>query len=65
MAEVHIIGQIVGAKGFPEASLFCKWGIHTGMCIRGSNLGQKKLIVSKALPHLFQMPLICRFFRLE
>ena len=43
MAEVHIIGQIVGAKGFPEASLFCKWGIHTGMCIRGSNLGQKKV----------------------
>ena len=29
-------------------------------------LGQKKkLIVSQALPHLFQMPLICLFFRLE
>jgi B9 domain-containing protein 2 len=30
MAEVHMIGQIVGASGFPEHSLFCKWGIHTG-----------------------------------
>ncbi|XP_067412763.1 B9 domain-containing protein 2 isoform X1 [Emydura macquarii macquarii] len=30
MAEVHIIGQIVGASGFPHSSLFCKWGIHTG-----------------------------------
>lgn len=30
MAEVHIIGQILGASDFPENSLFCKWGIHTG-----------------------------------
>ena len=30
MAEVHVIGQLVGASGFPEHSLFCKWGIHTG-----------------------------------
>ncbi|XP_039366912.1 transforming growth factor beta-1 proprotein-like isoform X2 [Mauremys reevesii] len=30
MAEVHLIGQIVGASGFPSSSLFCKWGIHTG-----------------------------------
>ena len=30
MAEVHVIGQIVGASGFPDHSLFCKWGIHTG-----------------------------------
>ena len=26
---------------------------------------KKKIIVSQALPHLFQMPLICLFFRLE
>ena len=26
---------------------------------------QKKLIVSQAFPHLFQMPLICLFFRIE
>ena len=30
MAEVHVIGQIVGGSGFPENRLFCKWGIHTG-----------------------------------
>ncbi|XP_060222428.1 B9 domain-containing protein 2 isoform X1 [Meriones unguiculatus] len=30
MAEVHVIGQILGATGFPESSLFCKWGVHTG-----------------------------------
>lgn len=30
MAEVHVIGQIIGATGFSENSLFCKWGIHTG-----------------------------------
>jgi len=30
MAEVHVIGQLVGASGFPEQSLFCKWGIHIG-----------------------------------
>ena len=30
MAEVHIIGQVVGASEFPEHSLFCKWGVHAG-----------------------------------
>ncbi|XP_066559844.1 B9 domain-containing protein 2 [Amia ocellicauda] len=30
MAELHVIGQIVGASGFPQSSLFCKWGVHTG-----------------------------------
>ncbi|CAG5132914.1 unnamed protein product [Candidula unifasciata] len=30
MAEVHVIGQIVGASGFPKHSLFCKWGVHCG-----------------------------------
>lgn len=30
MAELHIIGQIVGGSGFPQTSLFCKWGVHTG-----------------------------------
>jgi len=30
MAEMHVIGQLVGASGFPSQSLFCKWGIHIG-----------------------------------
>ena len=33
MAEVHIIGQIVGASGFPEHSLFCKWSLSVGKII--------------------------------
>lgn len=31
MAEVHLIGQIVGASKFPNQSLFCSWGIHAGV----------------------------------
>ncbi|KAI0207975.1 B9 domain-containing protein 2 [Lamellibrachia satsuma] len=34
MAEVHVIGQLVGGSGFPEHSLFCKWGVHTGSAWR-------------------------------
>ena len=31
MAEVHLIGQLVGGNDFyPYTSLFCKWSIHTG-----------------------------------
>lgn len=28
MAEMHVIGQLIGASGFPDNRLFCKWGIH-------------------------------------
>ncbi|XP_022184281.2 B9 domain-containing protein 2 isoform X3 [Nilaparvata lugens] len=30
MAELYIIGQVVGASKFPSKSLFCKWSLHTG-----------------------------------
>lgn len=30
MAELHIIGQLVGGHGFPSANLFCKWGTAFG-----------------------------------
>ncbi|XP_034234571.1 B9 domain-containing protein 2 isoform X2 [Thrips palmi] len=30
MAELHVIGQIASASGFPSHNLFCKWGIHAG-----------------------------------
>ncbi|KAF4529859.1 hypothetical protein B566_EDAN017680 [Ephemera danica] len=30
MAEVHIIGQLIGAQGFPNLNLFCKWEIKCG-----------------------------------
>lgn len=27
MAEVHIIGQLLGAQEFDSTSLFCKWAV--------------------------------------
>ena len=30
MAELHVIGQIVGGHSFPETALFCKWAVHSG-----------------------------------
>lgn len=30
MAEVHLIGQLKGASGFPDHSLFCKWKMDLG-----------------------------------
>ncbi|KAI8475833.1 MAG: B9 domain-containing protein [Monoraphidium minutum] len=30
MAELHIVGQLVGASGFDGHSIFCKWGVHAG-----------------------------------
>lgn len=30
MAEVHVIGELVGADNFPSSTLFCKWGLALG-----------------------------------
>ena len=30
MAEVHLIGEILGASDFSQNSLFCKWSIISG-----------------------------------
>ncbi|KAL1124534.1 hypothetical protein AAG570_001160 [Ranatra chinensis] len=46
MAELYIIGQIVGAKNFPHNSLFCKWAAHTGpgwKLIEGLKEGQTQV----------------------
>uniref|UniRef100_A0A8C4Q838 Transforming growth factor beta n=1 Tax=Eptatretus burgeri TaxID=7764 RepID=A0A8C4Q838_EPTBU len=46
MAELHIIGQLVSASGFPKHSLFCKWGIHAGRAwrlIEGLHEGQTQV----------------------
>lgn len=43
MAEVHIIGQILGAEGFRERNVFCKWGVVAGSnwdLLEGSDQGQ-------------------------
>ncbi len=30
MAELHIIGQILGGSDFPDNSLYCKWSVSAG-----------------------------------
>mmetsp|Transcript_28035 Transcript_28035/g.72120 ORF Transcript_28035/g.72120 Transcript_28035/m.72120 type:complete len:178 (+) Transcript_28035:349-882(+) len=30
MAEVHVVGQLLGASGFGEKTVFCKWGFAAG-----------------------------------
>uniref|UniRef100_A0A061RH44 B9 domain-containing protein 2 n=1 Tax=Tetraselmis sp. GSL018 TaxID=582737 RepID=A0A061RH44_9CHLO len=30
MAELHVVGQLLGASGFGGKSVFCKWGITVG-----------------------------------
>ena len=42
MAELHVIGQLVGASEFPSADLFCKWGMVAGpawRCLEGDTAG--------------------------
>lgn len=46
MAEVHIIGQILGASGFSSQNLYCKWKIQTGgawKIIAGAREGQTQV----------------------
>ena len=46
MAEVHVIGQIVGGSDFPEASVFCKWKIQMGSAwrvVEGDEEGQTQV----------------------
>ncbi|KAM9514310.1 B9 domain-containing protein 2 isoform 1-T2 [Guaruba guarouba] len=34
MAELHLLGRIVGGSGFPQRRLFCKWGLQAGAAWR-------------------------------
>ncbi|KAI5704605.1 hypothetical protein M8J75_007139 [Diaphorina citri] len=46
MAEVYVIGQIIGASDFPDKTLFCKWGISFGTnwkLISGKKEGQTQV----------------------
>ncbi|NXT22742.1 B9D2 protein, partial [Syrrhaptes paradoxus] len=46
MAELHVIGQIVGGSGFPQRRLFCKWGLQAGgawKLLSGSGSGQTQV----------------------
>ena len=46
MAEVHLIGELVGADKFPSGSLFCKWGLAVGSAwkvLEGMREGQTQV----------------------
>lgn len=46
MAELHVIGELVGGKDFGATSLFCKWGAVAGggwKCLEGQLSGQTQV----------------------
>ncbi|KAK9817261.1 hypothetical protein WJX72_011956 [[Myrmecia] bisecta] len=46
MAELHVIGSIVGASGFEGQNIFCKWGITAGRSwdlLEGLDKGQTQV----------------------
>lgn len=46
MAELHIIGELVGAIGFPSGNLSCKWGLAVGNAwkiLEGAQDGQTQV----------------------
>uniref|UniRef100_A0A1I8EL21 B9 domain-containing protein 2 n=1 Tax=Wuchereria bancrofti TaxID=6293 RepID=A0A1I8EL21_WUCBA len=50
MAEVHIIGEIECASGFPEQRLFCRWELGFGggwRVIQGVSKGQTQIDLSE------------------
>ena len=51
MAELHVIGQLVGGYDFPSCDLFCKWGLAHGSnwnVIEGKSEGQTQVDHPKA-----------------
>lgn len=46
MAEVHLIGELVGGDGFCSSNLFCKWGLVVGSAwkvLEGQHEGQTQV----------------------
>ena len=46
MAQLHVIGELVGGKDFPSANLFCKFGIVAGpdwRLLEGMDSGQTQV----------------------
>ena len=53
MAEVHLIGDLVGGSGFPSGSLFCKWSLVVGgawRVLEGAKEGQTQVDHPQVLP---------------
>ena len=54
MAEVHLIGELVGGSGFPSGNLFCKWGLAVGgawKVLEGLQEGQTQVDHPQVSPH--------------
>ncbi len=46
MAEVFVVGEVLGADGFPSARLFCRWALaagHAWRCVEGAERGQTQV----------------------
>jgi len=46
MAEVHVIGELVGGSDFPSGDLFCRWGLSHGSgwrVLEGLSEGQTQI----------------------
>ena len=48
MPEVHVFGEVLGAKGFQTCGLFCQWKVVTGDegnwdVVRGTTEGQTQV----------------------
>ena len=65
MAEVHVIGELVGGSDFPSGDLFCRWGLSHGSgwrVLEGLSEGQTQIdhpqvcIVTGAIDTIVSMP---------
>lgn len=48
MAQLHVIGELVGGKDFPSCDLFCKFGLVTGpdwRLLEGHESGQTQVLL--------------------
>lgn len=64
MAEVHLIGEIVGAEGFPSQNLFCKWGLSVGSAwevLEGLQEGQTQVDHPQVSIWIYRSPLFIGF----
>eukprot|EP00891_Asterochloris_glomerata_P006645 jgi/Astpho2/6645/fgenesh1_pm.00101_%23_16_t len=51
MAELHVVGEIVGASGFSSKDIFCKWGLAFGRAwehLEGETSGQTQTATGRS-----------------
>ena len=65
MAELHVVGQLLGAEGFEFPSLFCKWTLEAGPSFRvlqGASSGQTQCDTPNVSPTRSKLDLYCELF---